>query len=91
MSFADDHTTHIINALTSINDPASRARAAGDMLNSIPALQRALREARQEAVLQMRAAGASHADVATELGITRSRAQGIAEGKSTAARKKATE
>lgn len=88
MSFAEDQIHHIINTLTQTTDPAERARAAGEMLNHIPALQKALREARQGAVLEMRSDGASHADVAQELGISRSRAQGIAEGKTTAARKK---
>ncbi|MFE9246292.1 hypothetical protein [Nocardiopsis sp. NPDC006938] len=89
MSFADDHIAAITAALASIDDAADRARTAGDMLTHVPGLQRALREVRQEAVQAMRADGLSHADVAAELGISRSRAQGIAEGKTTAARKKA--
>ncbi|MEU0493475.1 hypothetical protein ABZ249_29975 [Nocardiopsis sp. NPDC006139] len=91
MSFPDTHTAAITNALTSINDPADRARAAGDMLNHIPALQRALREARQEAVLEMRATGATFDEIGKQLGITRARASDIAKGASTAGRKKKTQ
>ncbi|MEE2044389.1 hypothetical protein ABZ234_18380 [Nocardiopsis sp. NPDC006198] len=81
MSFADDQTQQIINALTSIDPPEDRARAVGEMLKGVPALQRALREARQAAVLEMRAAGASHADVGAALGVSKGRAQQIAEGR----------
>lgn len=75
--------------LLEIRDPADRARAIGDALNRLPEVQTQLKQARQAAVLELRAAGLSHAEVAKELGLTRSRAQQIAEGKTTTAAKKA--
>lgn len=79
-------------ALLKIPDPTDRARALGDALHHLPEVQAQLRQARQDAVLEMRAAGMSHADVADKLGITRSRAQQIAEGKTkTWARKPAAD
>jgi DNA-binding NarL/FixJ family response regulator len=63
-----------------------RAKGAGVALQAIPDLQKWLREIRQEAVLEMRDDGLSHAQVAAELGISRARAQQIAEGRTTGKR-----
>ena len=75
-------------ALLKIPDPTDRARALGDALNHLPEVQAQLRQGRQAAVLEMRSAGMSHADVAEKLGVTRSRAQQIAEGKTKTPAKK---
>jgi predicted XRE-type DNA-binding protein len=74
--------------LLAIPDPTGRAKAITDALGEIADLQHQLRQARQDAVLEMRAGGMSHADVAAALGVTRSRAQQIAEGKTTTAARK---
>lgn len=77
-------------ALLKIPDAEQRAQALGEALNRLPEVQAELRRGRQDAVLEMRAAGMSHADVAEKLGVTRSRAQQIAEGRTkTYARKPA--
>jgi DNA-directed RNA polymerase specialized sigma24 family protein len=75
-------------AVTQIPDPTERAVAIGVMLGQVSDLQHQLRQARQDAVLQMRTDGMSHADVAAALGVTRSRAQQIAEGKTTTSARK---
>lgn len=68
-------------------DPAKRAKHLGAALDAVPQLQAWLRGERQQAVQEMRAAGMSHGDVAKELGISRARAQQIAEGRTTGKRK----
>lgn len=70
-------------ALADVADPAERARQVKAALDQMPAIQAELRQIRQAAVLELRAAGLSHAQVAEEIGVTRSRAQQIAEGKTT--------
>lgn len=78
--------------LLQIPDPLDRAKALSAALHNLPDVQNQLRQARQDAVKELRADGWSHAQVAAELGVTRSRAQQIAEGKTTtAAPKPATE
>lgn len=72
--------------LAAAPNSADRARTLGQALDSIPHLQIWLRQARQEAVLQMRSDGLSHADVGKELGISRARAQQIAQGLTTGKR-----
>lgn len=72
--------------LTDQSDPTERARGVGKVLEAIPALQHWLREIRQGAVQEMRSAGMSHAEVGKELGISRARAQQIAEGRTTGKR-----
>ncbi|WP_237532418.1 helix-turn-helix domain-containing protein [Streptomyces sp. SID8352] len=79
-----------ISATAADPDPATRAKQAAAILDRIPDLQKSLREIRRAAVLELRAAGASHADVAAALGVTRSRAQQIAEGQAGGTKKKAT-
>jgi predicted XRE-type DNA-binding protein len=76
-------------ALLEIPDPLERAKALGSALKHLPDIQNQLRQGRQDAVLELRSAGWSHAEMAAELGVTRSRAQQIAEGKTTTAAKKA--
>lgn len=67
-------------------DPTQRAKDVGTALQAIPELQHWLREIRQTAVSEMRDDGLSHAQVAAELGISRARAQQIAEGRTTGRR-----
>lgn len=70
-------------------DPTQRAKDVGTALQAIPELQHWLREIRQGAVQEMRDEGLSHAEVAAELGVSRARAQQIADGRTTG--KRATE
>lgn len=67
-------------------DPTQRAKDVGAALQAIPELQKWLREIRQGAVQEMRDDGLSHAQVAAELGISRARAQQIAEGRTSGKR-----
>lgn len=86
MDFPTEQINQITNALTAITDPTTRAQTTGAMLDAVPALQRALREIRQAAVIELRARGMSHADVAKVLGISRARAQQVAEGRTSGKR-----
>lgn len=65
-------------------DDTEAARKLGDAIDSVAKLQTWLRQARQRRVrgmyAQMRAEGKSYTDVGKELGVTRARAQQIAEG-----------
>lgn len=74
-----------LRAIADVEDPAERARQAGAALAELTKVQAELREVRQGAVLEMREDGLSHAQVAEQLGVTRSRAQQIAEGRTTTA------
>jgi hypothetical protein len=67
-------------------NPTERAKSVGDALQAIPELQHWLREIRQGAVQEMRDEGKSHAEVGKELGLSRARAQQIAEGRTTGKR-----
>lgn len=67
-------------------DATQRAKDVSAALQAIPELQKWLREIRHGAVLEMREDGLSHAQVAAELGISRARAQQIAEGRTTGKR-----
>jgi hypothetical protein len=67
-------------------DPTKRAKDVGAALQAIPELQHWLREIRQAAVREMRDEGMSHAAVGAELGLSRARAQQIAEGRTTGKR-----
>ncbi|MER6350636.1 sigma-70 family RNA polymerase sigma factor [Streptomyces sp. NPDC001634] len=67
-------------------DPTQRAKAVGVALQAIPELQHWLREIRQGAVKEMRDEGMSHAEVGKELGLSRARAQQIAEGRTSGKR-----
>jgi len=67
-------------------DATQRAKDVSTALQAIPELQKWLREIRHGAVQEMREDGLSHAQVAAELGISRARAQQIAEGRTTGKR-----
>lgn len=79
----------VINGLESIDDAGERAIAAGALLKNWPDLHRQVREVRQQAVIVLRQQGMSHADIAKLLGVTKSRAAQIAEGRLTGRRKPA--
>lgn len=70
-----------VDDIERINDPAERARQAGERLAAVPAWQERLRKIRQAAVLEMRERKMSYADIAKELGLHRNRIQQIAEGR----------
>ncbi|MER7964898.1 sigma-70 family RNA polymerase sigma factor [Streptomyces ardesiacus] len=72
--------------LSAPGDPAERAKAAGAALQAVPKLQQWLRDIRQQAVGEMRDEGMSHAEVGAVLGVSRARAQQIAEGRTTGKR-----
>lgn len=67
-------------------DATQRAKDVGTALQALPELQHWLREIRQVAVQEMREDGLSHAEVGRELGLSRARAQQIAEGRTTGKR-----
>jgi DNA-directed RNA polymerase specialized sigma24 family protein len=74
-----------LRAIADIPDLVERGKALSDALKKLPDVQAELRQARQDVVLALREQGWSHAQVAAEFGLTRSRAQQIAEGKTTTA------
>lgn len=63
-------------------DPAARATRATELMIAIQAAEAEVKTARRMAVLELLAAGWSYADIASLLGVTRSRAHQIAFGKS---------
>lgn len=67
-------------------DPGERAKEVGAALNAVPELQKWLRQLRQDAVLELRDGGLSHAEVGKLIGTSRARAQQIAEGRTTGRR-----
>lgn len=67
-------------------DASARAQEVGAALNAVPELQKWLRQLRQDAVLELRADGLSHAEVGKVIGTSRARAQQIAEGRTTGRR-----
>ncbi len=70
-----------IDNIERIDDPAERARRAGQRLGEIPAWQARLRKIRQEAVVEMKGRGMSYADIGKELDLHRNRIQQILEGR----------
>jgi hypothetical protein len=80
------HPFENLTPLASTAEPEQRARDATAALNAVPELQAWLRQTRQGAVLEMRAGGMSHGEVGKVLGISRARAQQIAEGRTTGKR-----
>lgn len=70
-----------IETIKEIADPAERARRIGVILGKLPEVAAELRELRQSAVLELRAAGWSHAKIGEALGVHRNRAAQIADGK----------
>lgn len=71
-----------IDSIPRIADPVARAREIGRRLAEIPAYQEKLREMRQAAVLEMKGAHISYAEIGRQLGLHRNRVQQIAEGRS---------
>ncbi|MFE1849886.1 helix-turn-helix domain-containing protein [Streptomyces sp. NPDC059489] len=70
-----------IEALKQIADPTQRARALGEVLKALPVQNKALKEARQEAVKELlERPGASLRSVGAELGINFSTVQDIVKG-----------
>jgi DNA-directed RNA polymerase specialized sigma24 family protein len=78
-----------LTSLATAADPTDRARALGQALDAMPDLQAWISHARRDAVLGMREEGQSYADIAKNLGFSRSRAQQIVEGRVTGRRAKA--
>lgn len=76
-----------LRALVDIPDATDRAKQLTSALAQFRDVQAELKAARQQAVVEMRASGMSHADVSAELGVSRARAQQIAEGRTTGKRK----
>lgn len=76
-----------LRALKKITNATERAKALSAALKVLPDVANELKEARHQAVTDMRGDGMSHADVAAVLGISRARAQQIAEGRTTGKRK----
>ena len=70
-----------VERIKTITDPGERAVELGRVLNALPEKAAEVRALRQAAVLEMRAAGMSLADIAEKLGVHRNRAQQIAEGR----------
>jgi hypothetical protein len=70
-----------IGAIKKIRDPAARAVEIGKRMKAIPDYQKALREMRQEAVLELRAKGMTYSEIGTAIGLHRNRVQQIAEGR----------
>lgn len=75
-----------LKRLTENTDAGERAKEVGAALNAVPELQKWLRQLRQDAVLELRADGLSHAEVGKLIGTSRARAQQIAEGRTTGRR-----
>ncbi|MFE9684151.1 helix-turn-helix domain-containing protein [Streptomyces sp. NPDC006285] len=70
-----------IDALKEIADPTERARALSEVLKALPGKNKALKEARREAVQQLLAQpGASLRTVGAELDISFSTVQDIVKG-----------
>ncbi|MFD8687823.1 helix-turn-helix domain-containing protein [Streptomyces sp. NPDC059651] len=66
-----------VDSLEGVEDPAERARRAGDLLAELPNQQSRLREIRQAAVVAMRADKVSYRQIAKRLGISLARVQQI--------------
>ncbi|NED99288.1 helix-turn-helix domain-containing protein [Phytoactinopolyspora halotolerans] len=77
--------------IAAIADPVERAVEIGKVLNGLPEMASDLRELRQAAVLELRAAGWSYGQIGQALGLHRNRVQQIAEGRSGKTRRPATE
>jgi hypothetical protein len=71
-----------LDRVRAIADPAERAKELTRVVRQLPEIGAAIREARRQAVQELRQAGWSHQMVADLLGVHRNRAQQIAEGRS---------
>lgn len=72
--------TDVVDSLEALEDPAERAKRAGQMLAAWPVQGSRLREIRQEAVVAMRAQKVSYRQIAKTLGISLARVQQIEAG-----------
>lgn len=72
--------TDVVDSLEVLEDPAERAKRAGQLLAAWPAQGSRLREIRQEAVIAMRGQGVSYREIAKVLGISLARVQQIEAG-----------
>lgn len=63
----------IADAIEAVEDPAERARLAGQQLAEVPVRQKALRALRCAAVREMQAGGLSNAEIGRQLGVHRNR------------------
>src|SRR5207245_5053255 len=66
-------TDHDIEQLKAIEDPAARARRAGDLLGAHQGYVNQLASIRREAIAELRASGLSYAQVGEALGVSRGR------------------
>lgn len=69
-----------VTGLEAVEDPADRARRAAKLLEEWPQQHTRLREIRQQAVKDMRAAGVSYRKIASEIGVSLGRVQQIEAG-----------
>jgi Spy/CpxP family protein refolding chaperone len=87
-----DHVKKVIDQalkdLSGYTDPRDRAIVASAALGACPDLAAGMKKQRHQAVQELRAGGLSHQDVADLLGLTRARAQQIAEGRTSGKRAK---
>lgn len=72
--------TDVVDSLEALEDPAERAKRAGQLLAAWPVQGSRLREIRQEAVVAMRAQKVSYRQIAKTLGISLARVQQIEAG-----------
>jgi len=72
--------TDVVDSLEVLDDPAERAKRAGQLLAAWPAQGPRLREIRQEAVIAMRGQGVSYREIAKQLEISLARVQQIEAG-----------
>lgn len=72
--------TDVVDSLEAVEDPAERAKKAGQLLAAWPTQGSRLREIRQAAVVAMRADKVSYRDIAKRLGISLARVQQIEAG-----------
>ncbi|NEE01212.1 helix-turn-helix domain-containing protein [Phytoactinopolyspora halotolerans] len=80
-----------LDRIRAIEDPADRAAAIGEILVEMPRAANELRLMRQQAVLELREAGWSYAQIASKLGLHRNRVQQIAQGFTSKDRRHATD
>lgn len=77
---AIDQLRATIDQIRAIPDPAARVRAINAAIDQHKAAISELAQITRDTVAELRANGASHAQVAELLGVTRARAQQLASG-----------
>lgn len=77
------------DAAAQTSDPAERAQLLTALLRELPQVAAHIRELRQRAVQELRAAGWSHQQIGDAIGVHRNRAQQIAEGRTGGTRRRA--